>query len=149
MSGRAPSDPEFERRVRESFAQQRFMRTLGAELVRLVPGEAEIALAVTPEIGQQHGYVHAGAVAAIADSAAGYAVASLAPPGHEVLTVEFKINLTAPAVGERLVARARVLRAGRSLSTAYAEVHARAGAGESLVATLLSTVLLRAGGERR
>ena len=143
MSRFAPRDPGFERAVRESFARQEFMRTLGATILRVAPGEVEIGLAVDRALTQQHGFVHAGAVAAIADSAAGYAVFSLAPPGHEVLTVEFKISLTAPAVGERLVARARVLRAGRSLSTAFAEVHALAGSGEALVATLLSTVLLR------
>src|SRR4029079_2928762 len=118
-------DPEeAARRVAESFARQEFMATLGARLESVKPGEVEVALDVRPALLQQHGFVHAGVVSAIADSAAGYAALSLQPPGTEVLTAEFKLNLMAPARGTRLVARARVLRAGRPPTAAAADVFA-------------------------
>lgn len=109
-----PRNPNFEARVRDSFAQQRMMRTLGADLVAVRPGEVEIALPYRGALTQQHGYLHAAAVTAIADSACGYAALSLMAPGRDVLSVEFKVNLVAPAAGERFVAVGRVLRpAGR------------------------------------
>jgi uncharacterized protein (TIGR00369 family) len=106
------ADPDFESRIRASFARQAVMATLGATLGRIAPGEVEIALASRPELAQQHGFVHAGVLATILDSACGYAAYSLMPADAAVLSVEFKINLLAPAVGERFVARARVLRPG-------------------------------------
>src|SRR5215510_8281625 len=112
----AAVNPDFENRVRKSFARQAFMSTLGATLTRVEPGAVEIRLPIRPEVSQQHGFVHAGAVAAIGDSACGYAALSLMPADTGVLAVEYKINLMAPAVGEVLIARGRVLRAGRTLS---------------------------------
>ena len=106
-------DPGFEARIRGSFAQQRMMHTLGAELGAVAPGEVEIVLPFRDALTQQHGYLHAAAVTAIADSACGYAALTLMAPGQEVLSVEFKVNLVAPAAGERFVARGRVLRPGR------------------------------------
>lgn len=117
------------------------MRTLGASLVSVAPGLVEIALSPAPAISQQHGFVHAGAVSAIADTAAGYAALSLMPPERGVLTTEFKINLVAPAVGDRILARGKVLKAGRTLTLAQTEVFAVNGAEEKLVALLTATLM--------
>ncbi len=117
------------------------MRTLGASLVSASPGLVEIAVSPAPAISQQHGFVHAGAVSAIADTAAGYAALSLMPPGRGVLTTEFKINLVAPATGDRIIARGRVVKAGRTLTLAQAEVFAINGGTEKLVAFLTATLM--------
>jgi uncharacterized protein (TIGR00369 family) len=117
------------------------METLGATLGEVRPGFVEIALRPGPAVSQQHGFVHAGAVSAIADSAAGYAALSLMPAGVGVLTAEFKINLLAPAAGDRLVARGRVVKAGRTLTLAQAEVFAEANGQEKLVALLTATLM--------
>ncbi len=116
MAAFEPNDPDFEAKVRDSFSRQRLMAFLGAEITALAPGEVEVGLDHRPELTQQHGYFHAGVVSAIADTAGGYAAFSLMPAGASVLTVEYKINLMAPAEGERLVARGQVERAGRTLT---------------------------------
>jgi uncharacterized protein (TIGR00369 family) len=136
-----PADPDYERRVGASFAKQNIMATIGAVLTRVAPGEVEITLPVADHIGQQHGFVHAGAVATIADSAAGYAALSLMPPGAGVLTTEFKINLMAPAAGERLIARGRVVKAGRTLTISLAEVFAEADGKTRLIALLTASMM--------
>ena len=128
-------------RVAASFARQSVMTTIGARLLRVAPGEVEIALPVDARLSQQHGFVHAGIVATIADSAAGYAALSLMRPGAGVLTAEFKINLLAPAGGDELIARGRVVKAGRTLTLALAEVHARKGGEEKLCAMLTATLM--------
>jgi len=138
-----PQDPDFAARVRASFTQQAFMTTLGASLELVRPGEVHITLPFSPALSQQHGYLHAGATAAIADSANGYAALTLTPPGYEVLAVEFKINLLAPARAPRLLARGRVLRAGRRLTVCLAEVLGVDGVEHELVATMLSTISVR------
>jgi uncharacterized protein (TIGR00369 family) len=139
-----PGNPAFEAVVRDSFDRQRLMHTLGARLQRVAPGEVDIALAHDPALTQQNGYVHAGALASIADSACGYAAFSLAPPDTDVLAVEFKINLMAPARAPRFLARGRVLRPGRTLTVCQAEVVGVADDGtEELVATSLSTIIIR------
>lgn len=130
-----------EARVRESFARQTVMTTIGATLRRVAPGEVDIELPVGPAVAQQHGFVHAGIVATIADSACGYAALSLMDPGTAVLTAEFKINLLAPAAGERLVARGKVVRAGRTLSVATAEVEAVSAAGAKVCAIMTATIM--------
>jgi uncharacterized protein (TIGR00369 family) len=130
-------------RIAESFARQDFMQTLGAELLSVSPGAVAIGLAIRPGLLQQHGFVHAGVVSAIADTAAGYAALSLQPAGSDVLTAEFTIHLLAPARGERLVARARVVRAGRRLTVSACDVFAVAGGAESCVATLLGSIVHR------
>ena len=130
-----------ERRIRDSFAKQGLMRTLGATLTRIAPGEAEIALVPKPELSQQHGFVHAGAVSAIADSAAGYATLTTILANRGVLTAEFKINLLAPATGERLIARGKVVKAGRTLTLAQSEVFALAQGKERLIALLTATMM--------
>jgi uncharacterized protein (TIGR00369 family) len=137
----APRDPDFEPRVRASFAAQRVMRTIGASLARLAPGEVDINLEIADEFTQQNGFVHAGIVATIADSACGYAALSLMAPGKDVVSVEFKLNLLAPSVGDRLVARARVLRSGKTISVCRADVSALRNGEERLVATMLGTMM--------
>ena len=142
----APRDPAFEARVRESFAKQTFMATLGAALARVAPGEVTIALPVREALAQQHGSVHAGALASVLDSAAGYAALSLMPAGAGVVSVEFKVNLLEPAAGERIEARARVVRSGRTLSVCTAEAWAiDAGGTATLVATLQGTMMCLVG----
>jgi len=143
-----PPDPDFAARVRASFAQQAFMTTLGASLELVRPGEVHVALPFAPALTQQHGFLHAGATAAIADSANGYAALTLTPAGYEVLAVEFKINLLAPASAPRLLARGRVLRAGRRLTVCLCEVLGVDGVEHELVATMLSTISARPGEER-
>ena len=136
----APRNPDFERAVRESFAKQTFMTTLGAALERVEPGAVDVAVPFSEALCQQNGYLHAGVLASVADSACGYAARTLAAPGQDVLAVEFKINLMRPARGARFVARAKVLRAGRTLTVSRADVF---GDGEELIATMLSTVIAR------
>jgi uncharacterized protein (TIGR00369 family) len=141
MADFKPRDPDYERRVRESFARQRAMVTLGMRLLRVEPGEVGIALDFDEALTQQHGYVHAGVVAAAADTACGYAALTLTDAGSEVLSVEFKLNLLSPAAGESFAARARVVRAGRNISVCAGDVFALKGGAEKLVATMLATMM--------
>ncbi len=134
-------DPDFENRIRSSFARQGLMSTLKAELVSVTSGSVEISLPVAPHVSQQHGFVHAGAVAAIADSSAGYAALSLMPRGAGVLTAEFKINLLSPAAGDRIIARGRIIKAGRTLTLAMSEVFAVTDGHEKLCALLTATLM--------
>jgi uncharacterized protein (TIGR00369 family) len=147
MSDFPSRDPAFQARIQASFAKQGLMTSLGASLVHVAPGKVEIALPATPSVSQQHGFVHAGALAAIADTAAGYAALSLMPPGVGVLTTEFKINLVAPAKGNRVRARGRVVKPGRTLTLAQTEVVAESAAGETLVALLTATLMVIEGRE--
>ncbi len=147
MSAALPKDPAFEARIRTSFGKQAIMDTIGASIERVAPGEVDIVLPVARHIGQQHGFVHAGVVSTIADSACGYAALSLMPAGRGVLTAEFKINLLAPATGERLVARGRVVRAGRLITVAQAEVEAEAGGRRKVVAVMTATLVSLEGRE--
>jgi uncharacterized protein (TIGR00369 family) len=142
-----PKDPAYQARIKASFDKQGLMSTLGAWVLHIAPGAVDIGLSPSPSVSQQHGFVHAGAVAAIADSAAGYAALSLMPPGAGVLTTEFKINLVAPAAGERIVARGRVVKAGRTLTLAQTEVFAETGGQEKLVALLTATLMTIEGRE--
>jgi len=132
---------EREARVRESFSRQGFMRHLGAQVTAFGPGGCEIQVHYRAEMTQQHGYFHAGVAAAIADSACGYAAYGLMEASSSVLTVEYKINLVAPAAGEKLIARARVLRSGKTLKTCAADVFAVKDKRETLCATTLSTIM--------
>jgi uncharacterized protein (TIGR00369 family) len=117
-----PQDPAFERRVRASFARQRAMDLIGARLTVVEPGYTEVALGYRPELTQQKAYVHGGILGMIADSACGYAAYSLMPATSSLVTVEYKINILAPAKGD-LVARGQVIRPGRTLTVTRAEVH--------------------------
>jgi len=138
-----PKDPAWEARVRESFGRQRHMATLGITIAFLSPGEVHLALPFAERFCQQNGYMHAGAIASVADSANGYAAYTLAPAGTDVLAVEFKINLLAPARGEGFLTRGRVLRAGRTLTVCQADVVTTGSGREVLVATMLSTIMVR------
>lgn len=117
------------------------MSTIGATLSYVRPGEVAIDLPVQPELSQQNGYVHAGVITTIADSSCGYAALTLAPPGVDVLSVEFKVNLLSPATGDRLQARGRVLRAGRTITVCACDVFALVGSEEKHVATMLATII--------
>jgi len=136
-----PAFPGFAERVRESFSRQGLMALFGAEMTRIEAGYCEIRLVARPEFAQQHGYVHAGVTAAIADSACGYAAFSLMPEDASVLTVEYKINLLAPADGKILLARGTVIRNGRTLKVARGEVFCGATGSETLCAEMLNTVM--------
>jgi uncharacterized protein (TIGR00369 family) len=137
-----PKDPAYEPRVRESFSRQSHMATLGVKLVFIAPGEVHLALPFAPQFCQQNGYMHAGAIASVADSANGYAAFTLAPPDTDVLAVEFKINLLAPAQGEGFLACGRVLRAGRTLTVCQADVFTTGTTERTLIATMLSTIIV-------
>lgn len=141
MTAFTARDPDFEARVRRSFAMQGFMQTIGARLLHVAPGEVDLALEASPAVGQQHGFVHAGAVAGLADTACGYAALTLMAPAVGVLTVEFKINLLAPAKAPRLVALGRVVKPGRSLTVAQAEVFGEGTGGERTRVALLTATL--------
>ena len=141
MSRFEPQDPDFERRVRDSFARQRVMETLGARLTHVGPGVADIELPFRLDLTQQHGFVHAGIVATIADSACGYAAYTLMPPDAAVLSVEFKVNLLSPASGELVIARGRVRKSGRTISVCEGDVYARTAGGDKLVATMVGTMM--------
>lgn len=136
-----PLDPDFAERGRRSFARATMLATIGAELARIECGAVDLALPVAAHIRQQHGFVHAGAVATLADTACGYAALTLMPAGAGVLTVEFKMNMMAPATGDRLVARGRVVKAGRTLVVTQAEIVAEAAGTERLVALMTATMM--------
>jgi uncharacterized protein (TIGR00369 family) len=136
-----PQDPNFQQRVRASFARQQVMQTLGVEILRLEPGEIELSMPHDPAYTQQHGFMHAGILAAALDSACGYAAFSLMPADAAVLTVEFKTNLLAPARGDRFFFRARVVKPGKTLTVCEAQAFAVAGSGERLVASMTGTLI--------
>ena len=138
-------DPHYDVRVRASFARQGAMRLIGAELVGVAPGYCAISIVPHAEIAQQHGYVHAGIVSAIVDSAGGYAGFTLFPANASVLTVEYKLNLLAPATGERLIAEGFVVKPGRTLAITRGEVHAEHGGKRTLVALMQQTLMVMHG----
>ena len=138
-------NPDFEARVRASFARQRAMALIGAQMTAVAPGQVEIELPVREDLGQQHGFVHGGIVGMIADSAGGYAAFTLMPADASVLTVEYKLNMLAPAEGERLVARGEVLKPGRSLSVVRVEVWAIRGDQRTQVAAMQQTLMVMHG----
>jgi uncharacterized protein (TIGR00369 family) len=137
-----PRNPFFAKEIKASFAKQTIMGLIGAELSRVEPGVVEITLPYRPDLAQQHGYLHAGIVATIADSACGYAAYSLMPPESEVLSVEFKVNLLRPAKGEAFLAVAEVVKSGRTLTVVRADVFGLdQGGRRELVATMLGTMM--------
>lgn len=140
-----PAFAGFEARVRESFARQGAMDLVGAKLGEVRPGYCEIALLPRPEVSQQHGYVHAGILATLVDTAGGYAGYTLFPEDSSVLTVEFKLNLLAPAQGERIVAEGFVVKPGRTLVITRGEVHAERGGERVLVAMMQQTLIVMRG----
>ena len=132
-------DPDFEARIRASFATQRFMISLGARLERIAPGEVTIALPFRSDLTQQNGFLHAGVVTSVVDSACGYAALSVMEPGADVLSVEFKVNLLAPAQGTEFLAVGRVVRSGRTLVVVSGEMRA----GDTVVALMQGTMIAR------
>jgi uncharacterized protein (TIGR00369 family) len=141
MKKPGPPDPDFEARVRSSFARQGLMETIGAKLLKVGPAEAQIELPYSKAITQQHGFVHAGIVSTLADNACGYAAYSLMPAESEILGVENKINFLAPAKGERFVGIGRVIKAGRTLAVCSSEVWAYNSGEKTLVAVMQSTLM--------
>jgi uncharacterized protein (TIGR00369 family) len=133
---------EIDARIRGSFARQSIMTTLGAEIAAVRAGEVEIVLPFSDRILQQHEFIHAGAVATIADSACGYAALTVMPRDAAVLTTEFKINLLAPAKGERLRAIGRIVRSGKKLVITLGEVFAEEGGGRKQVALITATMMV-------
>lgn len=140
-----PADPDYAARVKASFGRQRVMDLIGATLVRVEPGLVEIGLPFKPELTQQHGFFHAGVTSTIADSAGGYAAFSLFPADSSVLTVEYKINLIAPADGDRLVAIGKVVKPGRTLTVCNLEVDAEKDGVRKTCAVGQQTIICMAG----
>ena len=139
---RQASNPNFVNEIKESFAKQTIMGLIGGELIRVEPGVVEISLTYRSDLTQQHGYVHAGIITTIADSACGYAAYTLMPPNSDVLAVEFKVNLLRPAKGESFVARAEVIKSGRTLTVVRADVHALSnGDQRELIAIMQGTMM--------
>lgn len=136
-----PVDEGFESRVRAGFEGQALMRTLGAKLTHIEPGEAGIEIPFNPAFGQQDGFLHAGAITSIADSACGFAAFTLMRASERVLAVEFKVNLLRPALGERFVAVGKVVKAGRTLTVCSGEVKAISGDKEKLIAVMQATMI--------
>lgn len=133
--------PEMHARIEESFAKQGLMSTLGARLGQITPGEVHIHLPMSERVTQQHGFFHGGATSTIADSAGGYAALTLLDPGSEVLTVEYKINLIAPARGDELEAVGTVLKAGRTLTVSRLDVFALTAGDRTLIPTGQQTLI--------
>jgi uncharacterized protein (TIGR00369 family) len=136
-------ESERTQRVAMSYGNQNAMALIGATLTEIGEGTATIELPVRPDLTQQHGFVHAGIVTMIVDTACGYAAYSMMSPGAAVLTVEFKVNFISPAKGDRLIARGRVLKPGRTLTVCQGDVYAVNDAREKLVATMLATMIAR------
>jgi uncharacterized protein (TIGR00369 family) len=141
----APRFPGYAARIRESFARQGAMALIGARIVDVQPGYCALDLTPRAEICQQHGYVHAGILGALVDSAGGYAGYTLFPEGSTVLTVEFKLNLLAPAKGSRIVAEGHVVKSGRTLTITRGEVHAEHEGGRTLAAIMQQTLMVMHG----
>lgn len=141
-----PHNPEFASVVRASFERQGLMKMLGATLDRVEAGAVGISMPYRESLTQQHGFLHAAAITAIADSASGYAALSLMPVGSEVLTIEFKVNLLRPAAGTRFVAEGRVIKPGKTITVSRTDVFAHADDGvPTLIATLIATMIAQAG----
>lgn len=136
-----PSNPHFQQRVIDSFAQQQVMQTLGAELTKVDAGLVRVELPYQPELTQQHGFLHAGIITTIIDSACGYAAFSLMPDNAQVLSVEFKINLMAPAKGERLIAIGKVIKPGRTLTIVHGDAYMLSNNKQKLVSHMVGTMM--------
>src|SRR3982751_305283 len=142
-----PRDPEYEKRVRASFARQVVMTTIGATLTEVAPGAVTIEIPFRPDLTQQHGFLHAGIVTSVMDSACGYAALSLMEPGTGVLSVEFKVNMLAPAAGESFLAIGRVARSGRTITVCSGEVRVERSGGSAQVAMMQATMMAVRGRE--
>ena len=136
-----PVDPEYHDRVRTSFARQGIMTTIGAQLVRVAPGEVEIEFPFDLALSQHNGYIHAGVMTTVVDSACGYAAHTLMPAESDVLSIEYKVNFMSPAVGERFRCVGRVVKAGRTITVCTGDVIAVSDGKEKVVATMLATMI--------
>ncbi|WP_193176261.1 PaaI family thioesterase [Oricola nitratireducens] len=132
---------EFERRTRDSFARQPAMETFGATLETVREGHAEIHLPYDRKLTQQHGFLHGGVVSAALDSACGFAALTTMPPEAGILTIEFKINLLAPAKGERFRFEGNVVKSGRTITVVDGTAYATAGGNEKRIATMTATMM--------
>jgi uncharacterized protein (TIGR00369 family) len=141
-----PQDPDFADRIHRGFAGQYFMHTIGSEMAVVEPGFVEIHAPYNADLTQHHGYYHGGVIATLADAAGGFAAWTLLPADKVVLTVEFKLNLLAPAQGDTLITESRVLKPGRTLSVCRSDVYAREGDETRHCATALITVMTIEGG---
>ena len=136
-------ETSIEKRVKDSFARQTMMATIGASITSVEQGEVTIELPFRSDLTQQHGFLHAGVVTMIVDTACGYAALTRMPASAAVLTAEYKVNFLSPAEGEKLIARGRVLKSGRTLTVCFEEVHAKKDGKEKLLATMLATMIAR------
>lgn len=127
--------------VHASASSQGFLNLIGAQLTHVAPGEAEFTIPFRPDLTQQHGFVHGGVITTIADVACGYAAYTLMPEGSEVLSVEFKVNLLRPAVGDSFIARARAIKPGKTLTVCQADVFAVTASEEKLIAVMTATII--------
>jgi uncharacterized protein (TIGR00369 family) len=145
MSRFEPKNPNYRAIAAATFERQQAMQTLGISISRLEPGEVDLSMPYSPALTQQNGFVHAGIVTAGLDTACGIAAFTLMPPGCDILTVEFKTNLLAPAKGERFAFRASVVKPGRTLTVCEAQAFAQAGGSEILIATMTGTLMALVG----
>jgi uncharacterized protein (TIGR00369 family) len=136
------SNPEFEARVRARFEQSRVMKMLGTRLTRIAPGETDIELPYKADVCQSHGFIHGGIIGTLLDTVCGFAAFTLVPVDSDVLTIEYKTNFLAPAIGETLFGRGRVLRQGRSVIVCEAEGVMSTKGGERLVAKMTATLMV-------
>jgi uncharacterized protein (TIGR00369 family) len=142
LSGERPDSERAAARVRASFARQQALATAGACITAVAPGRVTIEMPFSAALTQQHGFLHAGIVAMIADSACGYAALSLMPEDSSILTSEFKLNLLSPAAGERFIAEGRVVRPGRRLFVCLGEVFAQSGGERKLAALMTASMMV-------
>ncbi|MFP1631859.1 PaaI family thioesterase [Zhengella sp. ZM62] len=148
MPGGDEVNPEYETRVRESFARQQAMATIGAELTRVSPGVIEIEMPFSDHLTQQHGFLHAGVISTALDSACGYAAYSMMPADAAILTIEFKLNLLSPGRGERFLFRGEVTKPGRTIMVTDGRAYAFDAEGEvRLIATMTGTMMTVRGRE--
>ncbi len=141
MNDFKPIDPNYEARIRSSFEKQGVMKTICANLTKIAPGEVVIEFSYDSSLTQQHGYIHAGVVTTVVDSACGYAAYTLMPPDSEVLTIEYKVNFMSPARGEIFKGIGKVIRSGRTITVCSGDVVAIEGGKERVVATMLATMI--------
>lgn len=136
-----PLNPNYKKHLEQGFAAQQVMEKIGATLISVEPGQVEIGLNFREDLTQQHGYLHAGIITTIVDSACGFAAYSLMPTGSGVLTVEYKVNLMAPARGEKFIALGRVIKPGRTLTVCAGDVFAIEGKERRQIAMMQATMI--------
>jgi uncharacterized protein (TIGR00369 family) len=135
-----PRDPQFAESIRASFAKQPFMKTIGASLGRVEAGFVEVVAQIRPELTQQNGFLHGGLIGTLLDTTCGYAAHSLLPKEQDILTAEYKVNFLRPGVGDRVIARGRVVKVGQMLTVCVGDAFAEESGEETLIATMLATM---------